>query len=421
MSEEKLPPSAEFPSMSEMTLRQTRSAFMTSRLLGVPFWGMTHLLPIILYKDLHINPLQIMLIITLKPLSALFAPYWSQWIYRRPDRIISNLIWGNILRYSPFLFVPWVKSSWILIAAFGFYMVFHRGTVPTWLEIIKRNLPPLSREKIIGSGSTVDYCGTALLPLILGTILDKYDFSWQWLFPLTAVLGIISVIFLCRIPTPKINIHDIADSKPLNKQRLLQPWRNSWKLVKESTQFSRFQIGFMLGGAGLMIIQPALPKFFADTLQLSYTEMLFALTMCKGIGFAITMPFWVKFFRKWNIFYFSGTVTILASLFPIMLFSSQFNILFLYLAYLLYGVMQAGSDLSWNMSGSIFAKEEDSTHFSGTNILSVGIRGCFIPPLGAALLYFTTSSSVVMGIGALLCLLATRYLWNNRAIKVTNG
>ena len=83
-------------------LKRTQFAFVGIRLLGVPFWGMVYLLSVILYKNMHITPLQITLIITLKPISALFAPYWSQWIHKRPDRIISNLVWGNILRYLPF-------------------------------------------------------------------------------------------------------------------------------------------------------------------------------------------------------------------------------------------------------------------------------------------------------------------------------
>jgi hypothetical protein len=154
----------------ELLAQRTRSAYIWSRVLGVPFWGMIYLLAVLLYKDMHISPFQISCIITLKPMSALFAPYWSQIIYQRPDRIISNLVWANILRYLPFLFVPWIDSSWIIIAAFGLYMMFYRGVMPAWMETIKNNLPALSRERLIALGTSIDYCGTALLPVILGLI-----------------------------------------------------------------------------------------------------------------------------------------------------------------------------------------------------------------------------------------------------------
>ncbi len=394
----------------EQATKRTRTAFIWSRLLGVPFWGMIYMLSVILYKNMQISPFQITLIITLKPLSALFAPYWSQWVYNRPDRMITNLVWGNILRYLPFLFIPWIHSAWIIIGAFALYMVFYRGVIPTWMELIKRNLPPLEREKLVGRGSTIDYVGTAIIPLALGVVLDANAQSWTWLFPLTASIGLLSTIFLYNISLVGVGEMQAPPFKAqlFSKERLWHPWRNAWALVKDRTGFSKFQIGFMLGGSGLMILQPTLPIFFVDVLNLSYTKMLIALTAFKGIGFALTMPIWVRLFRKWDVFRFSGTVTLLAAIFPFFLISSQLNMVFLYLAYGLYGCMQAGSDLSWNMSGPTFAKEEDSTYFSSTNILAVGIRGCIIPPIGA-LLYSLTNASIVMLAGASLCFLASIY------------
>ncbi len=370
---------------------------------------MIYLLSIILYKNMQISSFQITLIITLKPISALFAPYWSQWIYNRPDRIIPNLVWGNILRYVPFLFIPWVHSSWVIIAAFALYMVFYRGVIPTWMELIKRNLSPLDREKLVGGGSIIDYIGTSIIPLSLGIALDNNPQSWTWMFPLTAGLGLLSTLFLYNIPlldVPEGATRPFVKAQLFSKEKLWHPWKNAWMLVKEKTGFAKFQIGFMLGGAGLMILQPMLPIFFVDILNLSYTKMLIALTAFKGIGFACSMPLWVRFFRKWNVFYLSAVVTILAALFPFLLMGSQFHMAFLYLAYGLYGCMQAGSDLNWNMSGPLFAKEEDSTYFSSTNVLAVGIRGCIIPPMGA-LLYSWANAWVVLVAGSVLCTLAS--------------
>ncbi len=405
----------------ELLAQRTRSAFIWTRLLGVPFWGMIYLLAVILYKDMLISPLQITFIIALKPMSALVAPYWSQIIYQRPDRIISNLVWANILRYLPFLFVPWINSSWIIIAAFGMYMMFYRGVMPAWMETIKNNLPPSSRERLIASGSIIDYCGTAILPIVLGLILDRYEHSWRWLFPWTAILGLLSTIFLCRIlisATVKQSIPTSCNIWDLFKGGILKPWKESWRLIKNDANFLNFQIGFMLGGAGLMIIQPVLPMFYVDILKLSYTKMLIALTVCKGIGFAAATPLCVKLFRKLNIFHFSGLVTVLAALFPFLMLGAQFHISLLYIAYALYGIMQAGSDLSWHMSGPVFSKEQESTLFSGTNVLTVGIRGCLVPLIGT-ILYGLTNASVVMLAGSAFCLFATVHFMRYRPIAKT--
>lgn len=396
---------------TEHLLKRTRSAFIWTRILSIPFWGLVNMLSIILYKDLHITPFQITLILMLKPMSALLAPYWSQAIYQRQDRVISNLVWSNILRYIPFLFLPWVESPWVIILAFAVYMVLYRGSMPAWMETFKRNLPEVTRERIFAYGSTIEYCGTAALPLALGFILDGYEQAWRWLFPVTALLGLASTWFLYRLPAMSADAQTPPprETFSLFKEHILKPWKQSWSLMCERADFASFQVGFMLGGAGLMVMQPALPMFFVDILDLSYTKIMFALAMCKGIGFTLASPFWIKMFRKVNIFSFSALVTVLAALFPFFLIGAQYHIVLLYVAYGLYGIMQAGSELSWHMSGPIFSQHKDSSAYSGTNVLSVGIRGCIAPTVGS-LLYTATNSTVVMLLGSLFCFMATRHL-----------
>ncbi len=350
--------------------------------------------------------------IALKPMSALFAPYWSQAIHNRPNRIIPNLIWANIWRYLPFLFVPWIDIPEIIVGIFGLYMALYRGVIPAWMETIKCNIPTLGRERLVSHGSTIDYCGAGLLPFILGMILDEYECSWCWLFPLTALLGLFSTILLYWIPTPSICgyvVPEVNDTMPL-RERVVKPWIDSWRLIRKNIGFAHFQMGFMLAASGIMVMQPALPIFFVDTLNLSYTKMLFALAACKGIAFAITSPFWVGLFRNINIYHFCGLVTAITAIFPFLLLIAQYHIGFLYAAYLLYGIMQAGSELGWHMSGPVFAQKEESVVFSGTNVLMVGIRGCFAPALGA-ILYTIVGATGVMLLCSFLCLVATQHFF----------
>lgn len=403
----------------EHALKSARDAFVWTRLLSTPFWALLNILPIILYKDLHISEMQVTIIIILKPLSSLFAPYWSSSIYERQDRLKSNLVWANLLRYLPFLFIPWLNSSWLIILAFAIYMVLSRGAIPAWMEIFKKHIPETKREQVFAYGSAIDYLGSALLPIMLGILLDDYAHSWRWLFPITAALGIFSTVFLYKIPSLPNLTHVMA---PLNlsiKEQLLKPWKQSWQILKKHTDFTSFQIAFMLGGGGLMVMQPALPMFFVDVLELSYTKMVLAIAVCKGIGYAATSPVWVRFFKTLSIFNFSSFVTLLAAVFPFFLIGAQYHIGLLYAAYIIYGTMQAGSEMCWHMSGPQFAKNEDSSPYSSTNVLTVGVRGCFFPLFGS-MLYEVTNSTTVMLLGSFLCLLAYRHLVNyNKAQQLS--
>ncbi|MFA6916709.1 MAG: MFS transporter [Parachlamydiales bacterium] len=382
---------------------QTRSAFLWTRILNIPFWVVYNILYIILFKELGATPLQITAIIALKPAASLLSPYWSISVVQRSDKLVSNLVWANILKFLPFIFFPWITNNWILILAFGYYMVFVRGVVPAWMEIIKQNIQGVEREKVFAFGSAIDYLGSALLPLAFGWVLDAYPGIWRWIFCYSALIGIFSTFFLYRI---RVNISPQPVIPQKNRQKLSEPWVAAWRLLSERRDFAKFQIGYLLGGSALMMIHTVQSMYFVDVLNLSYTEMLLALGLCKGLAFAATSPTWVKWFNSVNIFKACAMVTFLGALFPLTLLLAGWETGWVYAAFLVYGIMQAGSELTWHMSGPVFSKNEDSAVYSTTNVLIVGLRGCVAPALGS-LIFYLTNSMTVLCLSSLLCLVAT--------------
>ena len=390
--------------------KRTRAAFVWTRILNTPFWAIYNMLPFILYKEMHITPFQVMLIFILRPAVSLLAIYWSALVEKRTDRLLSNLIWARFLSHLPFFFFPFVENPWFFIGSFGFYMMLARGAEPAWMEVLKLNVPGEKREKIFAYGSAFGYLGTALIPFALGDLMDSYIQSWRWLFPATALISMSAIYFKWRIPIAIGKDDYNTPRAPISiGQEIIKPWRSVWELLKRRPDYRKYQMGFMLGGAGLIIIQPALPVFFMDVLNLSYTELAVALTLCKGIGVAVSSPTWARLLHKINIYSFNSWVTFLACLFPICLGAAQFNLMWLYCGYLLYGVMQGGSEMSWGLSGPIFAKNEDSSTYSNVNVITVGLRGCIFPAFGS-LLVSQMAASHVMFFGAVFCLLSTLYM-----------
>lgn len=388
-------------------LKRTRLAYVATRVLDTPFWAIYNMLPFILYKDLHATPLQLALIMTLKPLVSLLSLYWSAAINKRRDRLVSNIIWARWLGYLPFLFYPFISNIWFFIASFGLYMMLAVGIVPAWMEVLKLNIPGKNRERVFSYTQAFGYMGGGLLPFALGWILDGYVEAWRWIFPFAALLALISFFFQYRIliPAGKDSLVPPMGSSSL-KDRLINPWKNAWELICHRQDFRAFQIGFMIVGSGLMIMQPALPIFFVDVLKLSYMELAIALTLCKGIGFAFASPFWSRWIHQIDIYRFSSVLAALGCLFPVCLILAKVHLIWLYVGYISYGIMQSGNELTWNMSGPIFAKEEDSSLFSSVNVLAIGVRGAFVPALGS-LICSLSSSLIAMLAGLLLCLLAT--------------
>lgn len=383
----------------------TSQAFVWSRVLGIPFWVMLNALSVILYKEFHASLFLVTLLIALKPVTALAATYWSCYFSDKNRHFILS----NILRFLPFLFFFNIHSAWVPILCFSIYMSLSRGSVPVWMELFKTYLPRHTQSKLFALGNTYEYLGTTIFPIALGLILDWNPDSWRWLFPLTALLGMTSTFFLLRLP-------NVTNENAIREKTLSLPWKNSLALVKTRPDFRCYLVGFMLGGAGLMIIQPVLPVFFVDELQFSYTEMMFAIAVCKGVGFALASPFWVSLFKKLPIHLFSFYIALLAAVFPWLLFGAKWVYWLVYIAYLGYGYMQSGSELSWHLSAATFSKQEKSLRFSETNILAVGLRGCIVPFIGNCL-FTLCNSVVVMVVGSLLCLAGAFILFKYREEK----
>ena len=158
----------------QVRLAKTRAAFLWTHILRAPFWAIYNLLLFILYKDLQASPFQIALFIALKPVVSIFSVYWSSSINKRPDRLLSNIVWAGVIGYLPFLFFPIIYDAWFVIFASALFMTMHRGVVPAWMEIFKRNLPGDAKQKIFSYGSIVSYIVGGILPLVIGPLLDRY-------------------------------------------------------------------------------------------------------------------------------------------------------------------------------------------------------------------------------------------------------
>lgn len=395
-----------------ISMPPAQKAYVMTRVLDTPFWSIYNLLPIFLFKDLHATPYQLGILIAIKPLVSLLSSYWSTKVQQNPDKILSSITLGRFLAYFPFIFFPFIDSVWYFIFCFGIYMLLQVGMVPAWMELLKQNLPANTRDKVFSYTQVFGYLGGGLLPFLFGWILDARSESWRWIFPVTALIAWSAFFWQKAIIFQATKPHEDQVKPP---HLLLHPWKNAWDLLKRRPDFANFQIGFMLIGSGLMIIQPTLPVFFISQLNLNYTEMGVAIMLCKGIGFACSSSMWVRLLQRANLFYFGALIASLAVLFPVFLMAAQYQIVCLYIAYLVYGFMQSGNELSWNMSGPIFAGKENSAPFSTVNIIAIGVRGLFVPLIGAYCLEHFGSFSVIFLSGVLCFLAAVKMAYESRS------
>ncbi len=392
--------------VSEGRERRMNRVLVLSNLLSEPLFTLYNFLGFILYKDMGASALAIALMTMLKPVVTILSFYWSAGLKGRSARLRANALWAGFWMRAPFLLCPWIDDVWFVIAAAVNYMFWYRAGIPAWVEILKRNMKEGKREWSFSISSGLAYAEGIVLSLGMGGLLDREPDLWRFLFFGAAAIGLIGLALLGRV---EVEEEEDEEERLSLKEVIVRPWKDSWKLMRERPDFSKFQWGFMLCGFGIMMIQPALPLFAVDWLGISYLEMAAAVSIAKGFGFALSSPLWARWFERMSILKVSSAVFLSVGLFPLLLALSPFNLWWLYAAYFWYGVGQGGSHLVWNMSGPVFAGKEESSRYTGVNVVLAGLRGAVGPSLGGWLAVIWGPIQVLC-MGSLFCFYSAFWL-----------
>ncbi|KPK33584.1 MAG: hypothetical protein AMS24_00455 [Chlamydiae bacterium SM23_39] len=363
--------------------QKTRNSILSFNIFNEIFVAFFGLMPFILRKDLLASAFQISLFTMMKPAVAVLSFYWSSKIIRTKEGLKYNVVIGGILARIPFLFFPFFKNIWYMIFASAMYMLFSRASIPAWMEILKLNLDKNTRQKFFSLGSVLAYAEGVLIALLIGSFLDSHVSGWKTIFVVSTIFGLVGVFFQFKAPIFGENIVKNFDDK--KKVGIIKPWKEGFDLLKKRKDFLKFQIGTFFSGFGIMLAMPALALFYVDNLSLSHTDMTIGRYIFMGLGFVFFSPLWAKLMNRFSVNFLTGYVCIGFALFPLCIFFALFSKIWFYIAFLFYGITQGGSHLIWNLSGTLFAKDEDSSKFTRMNVSMVGIRGLIAPLLGGVL------------------------------------
>lgn len=390
-------------------VNQTKLALFWMHFANEPFVALFTLIGFILKKELNASMFALSFFATLSPVISFFSFFWGSYVTKNERSLLPNLIGAWVLGRVAFLFLPFTSSVWYLIFAAACYQLFYRASTPAFIEILKQNVQKKERPSFFSSIYILSFIESIFLGLFIGRLLDQSSLNFKTMFALAAFISMTSIFFQRKIPMPVSEKNQKA-KKISFKDAILLPIAESFHLIKKTKEFFHFQMGFMIGGFGLMIINPALIIFYSDTLDLTHQNLTYARYIFMGCGVLISTYFWQKALKKSSILLMTFFIIFGFSLFPIFILLSKHSFFFLYLAFFIYGIFQAGSHLVWHLSGTLFAQEEESSSkYTAANVLMVGIRGLIGPFLGGALTCAVGSQPTLV-LGSLICFLGATYM-----------
>jgi len=378
---------------------KTKLSLLWMNLSSEPLIAVYSLMPVILRKELGATLLQIALFTMLSPVLSVLSFYWGAWLSFRKHQLLSNFIGAWVLARIPFLFFPYIDTFWAMFVSCGIYQLFSRAATPALMEILKRNIPQKNREYVFSLYYVLSVVEGILISLLLTQVLTLCDDNWRMLFLICSLISLTSLFVQLQIKIPSNK--DDSNVKLATKNKLTTPIKESVKLIQSRPDFATFQWGFMIGGFALMLISPARSLFIADLLPVSIADLTTARCMFVGLGMAGSALIWKKALEIYGIHKLTPWILVGFGLYPLFLLLASVHIAWFYLSHLAYGIAQGGSHLVWHLSGTIFAGDQNSTPFTTTNILMIGLRGAIGPALGGLLCY-TCGPVVVLLIGTLM-------------------
>jgi len=366
--------------------------YQGSRFLCTPLEAMYSLLIFIAIKELDVSLFQLTLLASSKPISSLLAFHCSASMAGRPQVFKKYLIAVNMVAALPALAFPFVDNSWFYVAAHFIFMIGQRAAFPVWNVMLNAQTSKQFLSSLQAKAISIQQSIMIFFPLLIGYWIDGDEGIWRILFLLLALLQLANSLMLMLLPVTTSVL-----ASPASKVSLMQPmayWRDSLKLLQEDRAFCQYLLLFFWGGAGLVLMQSSLPLFFKESLHLSYTNLTLAFSVCKGIALVSSAKIWSRWINHISLYRLNFYVNIFSSLFIAFILFSNLQTYSIFIAYFMYGAMQAGCELSWNMNGPLFSKKKDCTLYSSLNLLLVGVRGLIFPFCGQLLLFLTGVNEV---------------------------
>lgn len=381
--------------------RQTASFLLIAALFNGMVQSLSQTQDIIARKALHALDWQLMLMTMIWPISN-FCSIWLGRIFEKSCHKSRYFLFAGIFGRLTLIYAVWLGTMNEYLLLLTLLYSANSLLIPAQNSIYQKNIHQSRRAKIYGYTISLGMLVSVSVTFFAGRLLDIHEQSFRWILVATGFAGFISsaILSLIRIQEPLTGGECVKEKQDWRKI-LLDPIHRSLHLLKENKAFAAFERSFSIYGMGFIMMQPIIPIYMVDKLNLSYTNNFLAKGVLSQIGLLLLSPMIGKLHDRMHPFRFISASFALLMVFPILfVFSSLWAgepvvaVVIVFIAYTIFGVAMAGINVAWNMSSIFFAGKDDASMYQSVHVTMTGIRGMIAPILGFALLKLVGLTSV---------------------------
>lgn len=352
---------------------------------------------IIARKSLSAADWQLTLLTMIWPVSSFLSIYWGR-ILEKSENKAPFFIIGSLLGRLTLIFGFWITNMNQYLVMLSFVYFFNSLIIPAQNSIYQNNICADKRGKIFGINASIATLIGMLLSYPAGKILDINSENYRYIFLISAIFSFMGSFILAFAPKKEKIVKSTKEKKRKETitEILLSPINRTYKLLKKNREFARFQMNYTLYGMGFISMAPVIPIFMVDHLKLSFTTSFLAKAIISQVGMFLLSPVFGMIHDKLHphkfTFYAFGIFTMFPGFFLLSAFALSYSetlaVIFLFLAYLVFGVGMSGINVSWNMSSIYFAGKEDASMYQSVHVTFTGVRGLLAPLMSLVMLRF---------------------------------
>jgi Na+/melibiose symporter-like transporter len=381
-------------------------------------------------KDMLGSKFQLSTLLQMSVLLMLFSVFVNEFLRRVRDKK-KMLIWAAIITHIPLISIAFFPRSMEEYQAFPYYHYIFLGiffffylnliiVLPVINQMLKGAYSHQNFGRLYSYSSSINKTVIMIVTFGFGFMLDIDNYAFVYVYPVLAILGILSVVLLARIEVPL--------EKEVIKRGFLAASLNSLREMKSilvnNRAYRHFEIGFMFYGFAWMITAAIIAIYFNDALKMNHATYGFYKNGYNILAI-ILLPYFGKVLGKIDPRKFAA-ITFASLLFYLLFmaltehfpFSIQIGSIevfgMLIIAYLFYGVFAATMALLWFIGSAYFCKKEEAAQYQSVHLSLTGLRAIMSFQLGI-IFYQLWGFTVTFGIAVGSLAIAVLYMiWSYR-------
>jgi predicted MFS family arabinose efflux permease len=306
---------------------------------------------------------------------------------------------------APLLLVIFIAGPWSFLALLSLQALTMSVVVANWNSLIRVNYRDKHRAHLFAHVTRLGALVSGIGTLGAGIWLDMDQTAYRYIYPIAAILGILSLWIFAGIDARR---SEHADDDP---DAEAPRFRELMRRFFGDRDFLQYEIGFMLYGVAFMAISTAKPLRMAGVLDLPYATLLgskaaFSLAMVLAsvvVGISINRlgPARLAARAYWGLALYCGMLLMTTESWHLVCAEAYF------------GLVMTAVHIAWNLGPVLLAPNARvASSYMLIHVALVGVRSAIGHPIGGVLTEVTGDPRTVFVFSSVFFVLAALTMAN---------